>query len=194
MKQLFIMTTMLICSLFLGISADVFAACTVWHTECVYDCIQYYPNGTDCWKSKKRCFNVCDDFDVHISGPTAKTKTSTGFRFTNSRQELDEGNMSVRGQLARIVSFRLDAPIWLLTLETPLVYGKEQINHLEVHALEAPDEGLIGKQVTISGAIEWRDGRLGGKQPILIAKDFVAFPTEMKKSAPKAETKQPARK
>jgi len=35
----------------------------VWHTECVYICTEYYPNGTDCRKTKKICYNACDNFD-----------------------------------------------------------------------------------------------------------------------------------
>lgn len=49
---------------------DVQADCTIFHEECEYICIQYYPNGTDCWKSKKICKKVCDDFDVNPSGGT----------------------------------------------------------------------------------------------------------------------------
>jgi hypothetical protein len=173
MKSLLSITSILICFALIGISPNAFAGCTVWHTECVYDCIEYYPNGTDCKKSKKRCFKVCDDFDVHPSGPTAKSKTPIGFRYTNSRQVLDEKNISCNGQLARIVSFRINDPRWLLILETPLIYGKEKIDNIEVQALGVPIEKLMGRRVTISGVIEWQAGRIGGKQPILIVKDIV---------------------
>ncbi|HEX7456203.1 MAG TPA: hypothetical protein VF303_01930 [Candidatus Nanoarchaeia archaeon] len=181
-------TSMLICFAVIGISTKAFAKCMSWHTECVYDCIEYYPNGTDCKKSHKRCFSVCDgdDFDVHISGPTAKSMTSTGFRYSNSRQVLDEENISVNGQLARIVSFRINDPRWLVVLETPLIYENEKIDNIEVQALDVSVEQLIGKRVTISGAIKWQDGRIGGKQPILIAKDVVEFTKEIiKKASPK---------
>jgi len=187
MKQLSAITIMLICSTLLGIAPQAFAECTTWHTECVYDCIQYYPNGTDCWKSKKRCFKVCDDFDVHNSGPIAKSSASSGFHYTNSRQVLDEGNISVGGCLARIVSFRIDNPRWLIALEKPLFYGNEKIDNIEVHALDMSIGGLIGKRVTVSGAIEWQDGRLGGKQPILVVKDIVELPTETKKVRPESK-------
>lgn len=180
MKKLSAITIMLICSTLLGISPKAFAECSLWHTECVYDCIQYYPNGTDCWKSKKRCFKVCDDFDVHLSGPTAKSTTSTGFHYTNSRQVLDEGNISVSGLLARIVSFRIDSPRWLISLEKPMVYGNGKIDDIEIQAKDMPIGGLIGKRVKVSGAIEWQNGRIGGKQPILVAKDVVELPTETK--------------
>lgn len=51
--------------------------CVVSHEECVYTCIEYYPNGTDCKKSKKSCHEVCDDFDVHPSGPTPHVPPSS---------------------------------------------------------------------------------------------------------------------
>lgn len=46
------------------------AGCVTSHQECEYQCIEYYPNGTDCKKSKKVCHEVCDDFDVNTSGGT----------------------------------------------------------------------------------------------------------------------------
>lgn len=48
----------------------VLAACTLSHQECTYECFQWYPNGTDCLKSKKICKTVCDQFDVKPSGET----------------------------------------------------------------------------------------------------------------------------
>jgi hypothetical protein len=100
---------------------------------------------------------------------------------------LDEGNISVGGCLARIVSFRIDNPRWLIALEKPLFYGNEKIDNIEVHALDMSIGGLIGKRVTVSGAIEWQDGRLGGKQPILVVKDIVELPTETKKVRPESK-------
>jgi len=44
------------------------AGCTVSHQECEYKCTEYYPNGTDCKKSKKVCHTVCDDFTVDQGG------------------------------------------------------------------------------------------------------------------------------
>lgn len=183
MKQVSAITIMLISFMLFGTPAEAFAECSVWHTECVYDCIKYYPNGTDCWKSKKRCYKVCDDFDVHISGPTAKSTISTGFQYINSSQVLDKDNISINGILARIVSFQIDSSRWLIALEKPLVYGNGELYDIEIRAKDMQIAGFIGKRVTVSGAIEWQDGRIGGKQPILIAKDVVELPKETTKES-----------
>jgi hypothetical protein len=42
--------------------------CGVSHEECKYICTEYYPNGTDCKKTRKECYTVCDDFDVDHGG------------------------------------------------------------------------------------------------------------------------------
>lgn len=47
-------------------------SCTVFHEECTYTCIEYYPNKVDCRKTKKTCYKVCDDFDVKKSGDTTE--------------------------------------------------------------------------------------------------------------------------
>ena len=46
--------------------------CGVSHEECTYTCTEYYPNGTDCRKTKKECHKVCDDFSVKKSGDTTE--------------------------------------------------------------------------------------------------------------------------
>jgi hypothetical protein len=48
-------------------SGSAFAECTLKRTVCEYPCIEYYPNGTDCRKTKKVCHEVCDDFEVEAS-------------------------------------------------------------------------------------------------------------------------------
>ena len=60
------------------------AACTVSHQECEYVCIAYYPNGTDCKKTKKVCTTVCDDFSVKKSGDT------TEHQHANKKPEADK--------------------------------------------------------------------------------------------------------
>ena len=50
------------------VEASVASGCTVSHQECEYPCIEYYPNGTDCRKTKKVCRTVCDDFTVDKGG------------------------------------------------------------------------------------------------------------------------------
>lgn len=179
MKSWLSITTIFIYLILIGVSSDAYAECTVWHTECVYDCIEYYPNGTDCKKSKKRCFKVCDDFDVHPSGPIAKSKSPFVFRYMKSHQVLDAQNVSCNGQLARIMSFRINDQRWLLVLEVPLVYGSEKIDNIEVQPSDISIEKLIGKRVKISGMIEWQNGRIGGKQPVLIVKDIIELPETM---------------
>ena len=42
--------------------------CGVSHVDCEYPCIEWYPNHTDCRKTKKVCHEVCDDFDVDRGG------------------------------------------------------------------------------------------------------------------------------
>lgn len=57
--------------------AAALAGCVTSHQECEYQCIEYYPNGTDCKKSKKVCHEVCDDFDVKPSGDTPHVPITT---------------------------------------------------------------------------------------------------------------------
>ncbi len=42
-------------------------SCTVSHMEYEHPCIEYYPNGKDCKKTRRVCVKVCDDFDVKPS-------------------------------------------------------------------------------------------------------------------------------
>lgn len=58
--------------------------CSVSHQECTYRCIEYYPNGTDCKKSKKECKEVCDDFDVKPSGDTPHVPITSSSQSTST--------------------------------------------------------------------------------------------------------------
>jgi hypothetical protein len=60
--------------------------CSVSHQECTYRCIEYYPNGTDCKKSKKECKEVCDDFDVKPSGDTPHVPITSPKESANTPQ------------------------------------------------------------------------------------------------------------
>ena len=56
----------------------VLAGCTFTHQECTYPCIEWYPNKTDCRKTKKVCVTVCDDYDVKKSGEAPHGQPSSG--------------------------------------------------------------------------------------------------------------------
>ncbi|MCI0748986.1 MAG: hypothetical protein L0Y32_00385 [Nevskiales bacterium] len=56
-------------SIFSGVAH---AECTLTRESCSYECIEYYPNGTDCRKTKKVCEQVCVQFEVKKSGDTTE--------------------------------------------------------------------------------------------------------------------------
>ena len=71
MNKLFSLCVMAIAAALVSVASPTAdAACLRWQTVCHYDCIEYYPNGTDCRKTKKRCERVCveDSFDVDRGG------------------------------------------------------------------------------------------------------------------------------
>lgn len=47
--------------------SSAFPYCTLTETRCTYTCTEYYPNGTDCRKTKKECEEVCIQFEVKKS-------------------------------------------------------------------------------------------------------------------------------
>lgn len=48
--------------------ASARAECTLWRTWYEYPCIEYYPNGKDCWKADKVQKQECIQFEVDVSG------------------------------------------------------------------------------------------------------------------------------
>lgn len=86
----------IIASSIYAMPVSALAGCVVSHQECEYPCLEYYPNGTDCWKSKKVCHEVCDDFDVKPSGDTPHTSItappksqSTSEQTSSPRKDID---------------------------------------------------------------------------------------------------------
>ena len=143
-------------------SAD--AACTVWHTECYYECLEWYPNGTDCRKSRKICYRVCDDFDVVPSAPTAKG---------SSPQSAVPGGIpeqvQLSGRLGWLLALPKDHPRWNLRLDKALRISGQEIKNIEV-AFAKPQEVITAQnKVKISGTIAWRPARTKGVYPVLEA-------------------------
>lgn len=137
-------------------------ACSLWHTECYYECFEWYPNGTDCRKTRKICYQVCDDFDVHISGPTAHASSIQGAVPTVSSEQVQ-----VSGKLGWILAIPKDHPRWNLRLDKPLRILGQKIKDIEV-VFSKPEEFAVDqKKVKIAGTIEWRQARTKGAYPIV---------------------------
>jgi hypothetical protein len=139
-------------------SSSLGAECTLWHTECVYVCIQTYPDGT-CKKTKKVCHKVCDEFDVKpshkfASSPTAQPSGQAGVE------------KPVTGTLRKIVGG--ESPGWDIELDSPLFFDKQKFTHLEVDPKGQNAAALTGKRVRIDGQVEWRKGMKRGMHPVIV--------------------------
>lgn len=148
------------------------ADCGVWHTECVYICTEYYPNGTDCRKTKKICYNVCDDFDVkksHTMAPLEKQRTAA------IAQQAD-ATLTVTGRLRKIFAIGGETTGWLLELDSPLFYQDKKFPSIELDPRGNDLRKLTNKRVRVKGRIEWREGVERGMYPVLVAESVGESP------------------
>jgi hypothetical protein len=145
------------------------AGCTVSHTECHYECIEYYPNGTDCKKSKKICETICDDFDVIPSGGTPHGGVSKG-AMTGLVEKEEVRVVTVGGKLDRIYAIGGETTGWVLELDSDmeLKQGMKKVKHIEVDPSGKHLDSLEGKQVHVTGSLTWRHGVERGDYPVIV--------------------------
>jgi len=141
------------------------AGCTVSHIECEYPCIEYYPNGVDCKKTKKVCKTVCDDFEVKPSGDTPHR----GFSLQMFQQKKGAIVMqTVTGVLHRVGAIGGETTGWAIRLDSPLKLPEiKQVNEIEVDAESSLLKPLMDKQVEARGRIIWRQGIERGRYPVM---------------------------
>jgi len=153
-----------IVTVFLPMTAS--AGCTVSHLECEYPCIEYYPNGVDCKKTKKICKTVCDDFDVKPSGNTPHR----GFSLQDFQQKKGVAIMQIiKGILHRVGAIGGETTGWAIRLDSPLkVTETMKVKKIEVDADHSLLEPLLDKRVDARGRITWRRDIERGRYPVMM--------------------------
>lgn len=136
--------------------------CGVSHTECRYECIEYYPNGVDCKKTKKVCYTVCDDYDVEPSGPTAKLDFSLHMLDKEETRKI----VKAKGILIRVNLEGNETTGWALY---PDVEDKIEKNMkcIEVEPRRTNLNSYEDKNITIEGILEWGYGTERGHYPVI---------------------------
>lgn len=151
------------------------ANCSIWHTECHYECIEYYPNGKDCRKTKKICVRVCDDFDVIISGDTVHTPiepNKSGKVYIQSVMETTK----IIGTIEKIVVVGGETTGWAIELDS-LIEGIK-LRHIEVDPNDKNIEQFKNKKVQLTGTLEWRQGIGRGAHPVIVIETINEFDLE----------------
>lgn len=161
----------LLVSCFFLITANVipaWASCGVSHIECRYECIEYYPNGKDCKKTKKICETVCDDFDVKKSGETPHTGYSV--KATDKSDKEVKRMITVSGKLDKVAGIGGETPGWAIELDADLevTKGMRKVKHIEVDPNGKGIDALNGKHVEMTGSLAWRHGVERGDYPVLM--------------------------
>jgi len=140
------------------------AGCLMWETQCTNECIEYYPNGTDCKKTKKHCERVCvnDTYDVNRGGVDDANR---GFRpqsFTPSSERLVHPGPTiiVYGRLERLMIDGLE--VWIIlprevTGPNLGIYGGYEIAPGATSIASFEDQS-----VEVSGKFFWSANNDGG--------------------------------
>ena len=145
----------------------VLAGCTAAHTESEYRCVEYYPNGVDCMKTKKECRTGCDDFETIKPGGTAQREVS--------KQEIQQKNgvsvmQIVKGILHRVNAIGGETTGWAVRLDAPMqLAANMNVKEIEV----AGDNSLLtpmeNKHVELRGRLSWGQGIERGRYPVLVS-------------------------
>jgi hypothetical protein len=150
-------------SLSFGFAAGPAAGeCTLWRDVVHYDCIEYYPNGTDCKKTRRWVEKVCIQFEVDRGGvDDANRSIRSNSIGVGSGKGIHPGpEIHFVGRLERL---KVDGRSrWFIL---PKDAGKGPVKAVQAFSLD-PDAKVdgrwSGKQVRISGELRWKKEPKGG--------------------------------
>lgn len=143
------------------------AGCTVSHLECHYECIEYYPNGTDCRKTKKICERVCDDFNVKPSGDTPHSQPKAA-ALLSSTPKAFQGAITLTGTVSKLEAADAETMQWSMRLDATLPVGRSvKVNDLELDPGKIAVASFEGKRIEAAGTIMWRHAPGRGDFPVL---------------------------
>jgi hypothetical protein len=179
-KMICLVFVLLVSCLFL-ITANIvpaWAGCILSHIDCRYDCIEYYPNGKDCKKTKKICETVCDEFDVKKSGETPHTGYSV--KATDKSDKEVKRVITVSGKLDKVAGIGGETTGWAIELDADLevTKGMKKVKHLEVDPNSKSIEPLKGKRVQVTGSLIWRHGVERGDYPVIMIETIKEIKTK----------------
>jgi len=171
-------------ALVLASPVSAIAGCLLWETRCTYECIEYYPNGTDCKKTKKTCERVCanDTYDVDHGGiddtnrgskpPASRATVRAESTVQAESTTTTAPEVAVTGRLEHTKIERHD--VWLVLPSQPISSAGDVVEAYEIDGEHVSMKSFENLVVRITGRLSWIKTADNGYRPLFVAQSIHA--------------------